>query len=211
MSIRYPAERNIPIAHRHLAGGLDLDRGFEPGRSEPNARCRAPRAGRMLHDPPKGRDTDMVTTSARRVVGHTSEDVNERIRRETDRRIAWFADHPGGIDARLRELDEEWDIERVLETGSSALTLAGLVLGVGVSASGCSCRWRCRASSCSTRCRGGAPRCPCSAGSASARSPRSSANATRSRRCAATRLRLNPRGDDRRHDDIEFAVALIGD
>jgi hypothetical protein len=75
----------------------------------------------------------MVTTSARRVVGHTPGDVNERIRRETDRRIAWFADHPGQIDARLRELDEEWDIERVLETGSSALTLVGLVLGVGVS------------------------------------------------------------------------------
>ena len=81
----------------------------------------------------KGRDTHMVTTSASRVIEHTSRDVNERIRRETDRRIEYFREHPGAIDARLRELDEEWDIERVLETGSSALTLTGLVLGVGVS------------------------------------------------------------------------------
>ena len=75
----------------------------------------------------------MVATSARRVTEHTSGDVNERIRRDTDRRIAYFAENRDEIDARLRELDEEWDIERVLETGSSALTLTGLVMGVGVS------------------------------------------------------------------------------
>jgi hypothetical protein len=33
------------------------------------------------------------------------------------------------IDARLRELDGEWDVERVLETHSSAITLFGLALG----------------------------------------------------------------------------------
>ena len=74
-----------------------------------------------------------ITSSARRVVEHTSADVNERIGRETDRRVAYFADHPDEIDGRLRELDEEWDVERTLETGSSTLTLTGLVMGVAVS------------------------------------------------------------------------------
>jgi hypothetical protein len=40
--------------------------------------------------------------------------------------------HPEQIEGRLRELDHEWDIERVLETGSSVLTLGGLLLGTGV-------------------------------------------------------------------------------
>lgn len=75
----------------------------------------------------------MPVQSARRVVDHTQEQVNQRIHRETDRRIAYFRDHPDEISGRLRELDAEWDIERTLETGSSTLTLAGLVLGIGVS------------------------------------------------------------------------------
>ncbi|MEZ0263790.1 MAG: hypothetical protein ACAI43_03605 [Phycisphaerae bacterium] len=44
-------------------------------------------------------------------------------------RLAYFAAHPDQIDRRLRELDAEWDVERALETGSSTLTLTGLVLG----------------------------------------------------------------------------------
>lgn len=74
----------------------------------------------------------MIAKSASRVAEHTSVTVNQHIRRETERRIAYFADHPAEIDRRLRELDEEWDIERVLETGSSTLTLTGLILGIGV-------------------------------------------------------------------------------
>jgi hypothetical protein len=78
-------------------------------------------------------DSRMITSSANRVAEHSPARVNEQIHRETDRRVAYFADHPAEIDARLRELDEEWDIERVLETGSSTLTLTGLILGIGVS------------------------------------------------------------------------------
>ncbi len=36
------------------------------------------------------------------------------------------------ITARLAELDEEWDIERVLQTKVAALTIAGVILGVSV-------------------------------------------------------------------------------
>ena len=73
----------------------------------------------------------MVTASSRRRVPlQTAAPVNQLIRRQTDASIAYFSQHPEQIEARLRELDEEWDIERMLETGSSALTLTGLVLGI---------------------------------------------------------------------------------
>jgi hypothetical protein len=38
--------------------------------------------------------------------------------------------HPHEIDARLAELDREWDIERVLEANAAAIALGGLLVGV---------------------------------------------------------------------------------
>jgi hypothetical protein len=72
----------------------------------------------------------MITTTARRVPDNTTTAANDRIRRRTRANVAYYADHRDEIDRRLSELDEEWDVERVLETGSSALTLSGLLLGV---------------------------------------------------------------------------------
>ena len=37
------------------------------------------------------------------------------------------------IERRLAELDEEWDVERYLETMAPTFTLAGMVLGLTVS------------------------------------------------------------------------------
>jgi hypothetical protein len=75
----------------------------------------------------------MIAKTAHRVTDHTNPSVNERIRTETERRVAYFEVHPEEIDRRLRELDAEWDIERTLATGSSTLTLTGLLLSFGVS------------------------------------------------------------------------------
>jgi hypothetical protein len=75
----------------------------------------------------------MTSLSARRVSDQTSASANQRIQRETQRRLAYFEAHPDAIAGRLKELDAEWDIERVLETGSSTITLTGLLLGIGVS------------------------------------------------------------------------------
>ena len=66
----------------------------------------------------------MPTRSATRVTDYTAEEVNERIERDIDVRIAYYTEHPDQVARRLRELDEEWDIERVLETASSAMTEA---------------------------------------------------------------------------------------
>ncbi|MDN3721858.1 hypothetical protein QW131_28495, partial [Roseibium salinum] len=58
--------------------------------------------------------------------------MNRRLRRETEDRVAYFARHPDEIDARLDELDGEWDIERTLEANASVLGFAGVALGAGV-------------------------------------------------------------------------------
>lgn len=71
----------------------------------------------------------IVPSSARRVPEHTAEHVNERIHHITEANVAHYARHPEQIDQRLKELDEEWDIERTLETNAAALALTGTVLG----------------------------------------------------------------------------------
>lgn len=74
----------------------------------------------------------MFATSANRVPNHTLDSVNEKISRETDVRLNFFTRYPEKIDQRLCELDKEWDVERMLETGSSSLTLSGLILAKAI-------------------------------------------------------------------------------
>lgn len=54
--------------------------------------------------------------------------VDERRRRELEGSVLYYAEHPDEIDARLMELDREWDVERVTEAelGLTALTFFGL-------------------------------------------------------------------------------------
>ena len=74
----------------------------------------------------------MLPTSTERVSSQTAESVNLRLRRELEDRLAYFADHPGEIAARLEELDREWDIERAIEANASTLAFAGVALGATV-------------------------------------------------------------------------------
>lgn len=71
-----------------------------------------------------------VAMSAMRVVEQTHPHVNQRIERQTEIRVNYHANHPERIDERLRQLDAEWDIERMLEANSAALTLLGLVMAI---------------------------------------------------------------------------------
>ncbi|MBX3501391.1 MAG: hypothetical protein KF889_18280 [Alphaproteobacteria bacterium] len=65
-----------------------------------------------------------------RVARNTAEAINRRIRAATAERLAHYADNPEEIDARLRELDDEWDIERAIEANASTIAFAGIALGV---------------------------------------------------------------------------------
>ena len=67
-----------------------------------------------------------------RVPKHTNEEINQEIHQRTVRNLQFYLQHPEQIPTRLQELDEEWDIERVLETNAAGLSLAGLILGLTV-------------------------------------------------------------------------------
>ena len=75
----------------------------------------------------------MLPSTVERVRSNTADNVNQRISQQT---IASVSHHGrGGADAierRLRELDAEWDIERLLETNAASVSLIGLALGATV-------------------------------------------------------------------------------
>lgn len=66
-----------------------------------------------------------------RVQKHTSEDVNQKIDREAKLRVyRATAESPAALARRIDELEDEWDIERWLETNASALAFSGVLLGL---------------------------------------------------------------------------------
>ncbi len=73
--------------------------------------------------------TELVPDTEVRVEVNTEQEINERIRRELEARVYYYAQRPSEIENRLRELDQEWDIERVLETNAGVISLLGLTLG----------------------------------------------------------------------------------
>jgi hypothetical protein len=75
----------------------------------------------------------MARTSAFRTEESTPDALNERIRWRTEASLSTaVAGGANAIEARLRELDAEWDTERVLETLAASFVLAGTVLGARV-------------------------------------------------------------------------------
>jgi len=73
-----------------------------------------------------------MATTIDRVPRNTAQAVNSRIEEATGARLRYCAGRPLRIERRLRELDEEWDIERVLETNASMIAFLGLLLGAAV-------------------------------------------------------------------------------
>jgi hypothetical protein len=71
----------------------------------------------------------MVPSTRSRVPRHTSSSDQAKIRQQLETRLRYFAGHPGEIDRRLKELDEEWDIERAIEMNASALAFSGVAAG----------------------------------------------------------------------------------
>ena len=73
-----------------------------------------------------------LPATTERVLVHSAPWKTERIERQMEQRLWYFAVHPDKIDGRLRELDAEWDMERLLETNATSLALFGLTLGATV-------------------------------------------------------------------------------
>ena len=75
----------------------------------------------------------MISGSVERVPSHTSSEVNEQIVERIKNSLRCYAHAPRElIEARLGELDREWDIERAIEANAASLSL----LGLGLAATG---------------------------------------------------------------------------
>lgn len=71
----------------------------------------------------------MLPARSKRVEINTRPEINQGIQRAIARNVSYYAEHPEEIDDRLKELDEEWDIERMLEANAASIGLAGVLLG----------------------------------------------------------------------------------
>lgn len=79
-----------------------------------------------LRSPRSQKDPDRVRRATPAV-------INRAIDRETDRNITRYAAMSDQrIRERVRELDQEWDIERVLELNAATLGLTGLAMALNV-------------------------------------------------------------------------------
>ena len=106
-----------------------------PGRARGRGRSGNP--DEAVPFPVRGLEYDREATAITadtmdRVPAHTPRHLNARIQRAIEERVPWYAlrlPEPGGlaaIDRRLRELEEEWDIERVLEANAASISLLGV-------------------------------------------------------------------------------------
>jgi hypothetical protein len=65
-----------------------------------------------------------------RVIDATQDKINRQIRRETEARIFYYAEYTDLIEERLAALDQEWDIERTLETNAAGISLFGILMSL---------------------------------------------------------------------------------
>ncbi len=75
----------------------------------------------------------MVLNHTDRVRANTAAQVNRRVDEQIERNIRHYSGQTKEeIYRRIQDLDQEWDIERVLETMASSFSLSGIVLGATV-------------------------------------------------------------------------------
>ena len=74
----------------------------------------------------------MPPSTRSRVPENTADSVNAEIERQIEERVRYYAGHPKKMARRMRELDEEWDIERAIEANAAAIGFSGIVLGATV-------------------------------------------------------------------------------
>src|SRR5687767_8088624 len=53
---------------------------------------------------------------------------DDRVQREIENSVRYYAHHPKEIAERLRALDDEWDIERALQAGAAGVAFYGTAM-----------------------------------------------------------------------------------
>jgi hypothetical protein len=72
----------------------------------------------------------MLPSTRERVPIHTTSTDKLFIEQNLEENLFYYAQRPSEIEERLKELDEEWDIERAIEMNASALAFAGIMAGL---------------------------------------------------------------------------------
>lgn len=75
-----------------------------------------------------------TTAEPDRVRANTADELNERIDHEIEQNVRFYSgrsEHE--VRRRIYQLEQEWDIERVLETMASSFSLTGIALGLTTS------------------------------------------------------------------------------
>ena len=77
---------------------------------------------------------DRLPATTHRVELHTAPHINEAIRERADAEVVRLEGAPASeIEQRLNALDNEWDVERLLQTNAPVIVLLGLALAATVS------------------------------------------------------------------------------
>lgn len=77
----------------------------------------------------------MMSDTATSVAQNSAPQANAKIQRDMEQRLAAYQSDGKAalITARLQELNQEWDVERTLQTNFATLSLVGLTLATQVS------------------------------------------------------------------------------
>jgi hypothetical protein len=70
----------------------------------------------------------MLAKTATRSRG--SPQTHRKFERQAEDRLEWYASRPHLIGRRLKQLDEEWDIERAIQANAATLALTGTALSM---------------------------------------------------------------------------------
>jgi hypothetical protein len=73
---------------------------------------------------------ELIAKSSNRVEKQGSAELNASFNADIEERLRYYAERIDQIEARLKELDHEWDIERAIQANASTLALVGLGLGI---------------------------------------------------------------------------------
>lgn len=76
----------------------------------------------------------LLPDTRKRVEQSTSDEISQKIQQELDRNIHYYSDKGyNTLTRRLKQLDKEWDTERVLAANASFFVIIGGVLALTVS------------------------------------------------------------------------------
>ena len=73
---------------------------------------------------------DVNKTEPGRVRANTAPEINQRIDKRIEENVRYYSGQPiEKMAERIRDLDEEWDFERVIQAMASSVSLTGIMLG----------------------------------------------------------------------------------